>query len=398
MENFLFISPDFPKIYENFPHRLKAVGFNVIAIGATPYHSLSQKLKESLSEYYYCPDLNDYNSVYKAIAFLIFKHGRIKYLESNNEHWLENDARLRQDFNIEGLHPSDLVAIKHKSKMKEYYRKAGVKCVSYALVDKEEDFDDFLEDFGYPLFIKPDVGVGASDSFKINSDLDKKNFFATKKQLTYIVEPFVDGLITSFDALVDASGQVVFATSHIFPVANHEIAQGVSDDYYFSTPKVDPQLYDIGQRVINAFKIKKRAVHLEFFKLNADTSYGKKDEYIGLEVNMRSPGGYMPEMISSASNVDYYDIYARIMMGLEVIIDENRPTHFGLEVSRRKEFLDTYRYTNEEIIAIYQNIIIDHGLYPEILAAGMGDFYFVGLFNQLEAALTFKNSVLERKL
>ena len=34
------------------------------------------------------------------MAFLIYKHGRIDWLESNNEYWLERDARLRTDFNI----------------------------------------------------------------------------------------------------------------------------------------------------------------------------------------------------------------------------------------------------------------------------------------------------------
>ena len=34
------------------------------------------------------------------MAFFAFKYGRIDWLESNNEYWLEKDARLRTDFNI----------------------------------------------------------------------------------------------------------------------------------------------------------------------------------------------------------------------------------------------------------------------------------------------------------
>ena len=32
------------------------------------------------------------------VAFLIFKYGPIDWLESNNEYWLEQDAKLRTDF------------------------------------------------------------------------------------------------------------------------------------------------------------------------------------------------------------------------------------------------------------------------------------------------------------
>ena len=398
MENFIFISPDFPKNYDQFVRALKKVGFNVLGIGATPYHEISSLLKDNLTEYYYCPDLADYELVYRAVAFLIFKHGKIAYLESNNEHWLVNDARLREDFNISGLRPHELVYIKRKSKMKELYRKANVKFASYALVNTLSDFDDFLEDFGYPLFIKPDIGVGATDSFKINNEQEKQAFFASKKNITYIVEPFIEGVITSFDAIVDLEGQVVFATSHIFPVANDEIAQGVSDDYYYSPPTVDPALAAVGERVIKAFDIKGRNVHLEFFKLTKATTFATEGEYIGLEVNMRSPGGYIPDMISHASGIDYYLTYAQVMKGMEIPPYKSEHRRYGLEASRRKEILDQYVYTNEDIHQKYQHILVDSGLYPEILASGMGDFYFVGLFDDLNSALDFKSDVLKRKI
>lgn len=51
MENFIFISPDFPKNYDQFVRALKNVGFNVLGIGATPYHEISSSLKDNLTEY-----------------------------------------------------------------------------------------------------------------------------------------------------------------------------------------------------------------------------------------------------------------------------------------------------------------------------------------------------------
>ena len=72
----------------------------MLGIGDSPYDALSYDLKISLTEYYRVGSLEDYDQVYRAVAFFAFKYGRIDFLESNNEYWLESDARLRTDFNI----------------------------------------------------------------------------------------------------------------------------------------------------------------------------------------------------------------------------------------------------------------------------------------------------------
>ena len=127
MKNFVFISPNFPTNYWQFCRELKNNGMNVLGIGDQPYEELTDDLKGSLNEYYKVSSLENEDEVYRAVAFFIFKHGRIDWLESNNEYWLERDARLRTDFHItSGFQLEDIPRIKYKSKMKEYYAKAGI--------------------------------------------------------------------------------------------------------------------------------------------------------------------------------------------------------------------------------------------------------------------------------
>ena len=92
--NFIFISPQFPHTYWNFCARLKKNGINVLGIGDTPYDQLSQELRNSLTEYYRVNDMENYDEMFRAVAFFSYKYGRIDWLESNNEYWLEQDARL----------------------------------------------------------------------------------------------------------------------------------------------------------------------------------------------------------------------------------------------------------------------------------------------------------------
>ena len=121
--NFIFISPNFPHTYWNFCDRLRRSGVNVLGVGDAPYDGLEDGLKASLTEYYKVDSLEDYDQVFRAVAFFSFKYGKIDWIESLNEYWLEQDACLRTDFNVTtGIQSDRIGFIKEKSLMKKLYQ------------------------------------------------------------------------------------------------------------------------------------------------------------------------------------------------------------------------------------------------------------------------------------
>ena len=50
MQNFIFISPNFPTNYWQFCRELKNNGMNVLGIGDQPYDELKPELKDSLND------------------------------------------------------------------------------------------------------------------------------------------------------------------------------------------------------------------------------------------------------------------------------------------------------------------------------------------------------------
>ena len=60
MQNFIFISPNFPTNYWQFCRELKNNGLNVLGIGDQPYEELKPELKASLNEYYKVNSLENY--------------------------------------------------------------------------------------------------------------------------------------------------------------------------------------------------------------------------------------------------------------------------------------------------------------------------------------------------
>ena len=195
--NFIFISPQFPHTYWQFCDRLRRNGVNVLGIGDSPYETLEDSLKQALTEYYRVNSLEDYDLVFRAVAFFSFKYGKIDWLESNNEYWLEQDARLRTEFHITtGANLDEVACFKSKSGMKTYYAnyaKAGVPTARCHKITTAEAAKQFLQTVGYPVIVKPDNGVGDSDTFKLESDADFDRFFADLPKIPYVMEEFIEG-------------------------------------------------------------------------------------------------------------------------------------------------------------------------------------------------------------
>ena len=235
MKNTIFISPNFPTNYWQFCRELRDDGMNVLGIGDQPFEELSWELKDCLTEYYRVDTLEDYEAVYRGVAFFIHKYGRIHWLESNNEYWLERDARLRTDFHItSGFQLEDIPRIKYKSKMKEYYAKAGIPAARWHLVEGKEDCLAFIQEVGYPVVVKPDNGVGASDTHKLSSDGELEVFLSSRNPgVSYIMEEFVHAEVNSYDAIIDANGEPVFETGNVTPMSIMDIVNDEDNSIYY---------------------------------------------------------------------------------------------------------------------------------------------------------------------
>ena len=177
MRNFIFVSPNFPSSYWRFCLALKNRGFNVLGIGDCPYQELSNECKFSLTEYYFCPGMENYDNEKRAVEYFKNKYGEIEFLESNNEFWLERDARLRSEFNVvNGPRVDEIEKYKLKSLQKKYYQDAGLKCARFILVINDDEVRNFVKEVGYPVFVKPDNGVGAQDTRKIKTEDQLEDF------------------------------------------------------------------------------------------------------------------------------------------------------------------------------------------------------------------------------
>jgi hypothetical protein len=138
--NFIFISPNFPPRYFKWVEALKDHGVTVLGLGDSPDYDLHPRLKAALTEYTFVPDMGDYAKMLSACKAYEKKYGKIDFIESDNEWWLEMDAKLRQGMGITtGFWPEQMEHIKAKSAMKACFQEGGAKTMRYILVNGPED-------------------------------------------------------------------------------------------------------------------------------------------------------------------------------------------------------------------------------------------------------------------
>ncbi len=394
--NFIFLSPNFPKTYYHFTAALKRNGITTLGIGDEPYEQLSQELKDSLVEYYKVGSLENFDEVYRACAYFAFKYGKIDWLESNNEYWLLRDAQLRTDFNINtGLKNDGIDAIKYKSRMKEYYAKAGVPTARYHLVSTLEEGLKFIAEVGYPVVVKPDNGVGAAATYKLKNEDEVRFFYDNYPSVQYIMEEFINGTIVSYDGVCDSNRDIIFETSHYFPDPVMDVVNDQLDMWYFSRKQIPDDLKDAGRRTIKAFESNSRFFHCEFFVLNEDKEgLGKKGDIFGLEVNMRPPGGYTPDMMNFANDFNVYQVWADMVCYDEGRFDPEQRPYSCVFVSRRRG--KAYQHSHDDIYASYGQNICMYEEMPAVLSGAMGDFAFIARFDSEEKAKEFAAYVIQK--
>ena len=385
--NYLLVSPNFPISQEFFAKGLKEKGINVLGVGSESYDALSQTLKDNLVEYFRVNDLEDYEEVFRAVAFLTYKHGKIDRIESNNEYWLELDARLREDFNVYGVKPKQLELTKYKSKMKIMFKEAGARVAKGYAANNKEELNGILKKLELPLIAKPDNGVGSANTYKLLTQRDVEEFINEwNEKVSYFFEEFVEnGVLCTYDGLINQHGDIVFETSFIYTQPTLDLVNNGLDYANIIEPNIDPKLKELGQRIVYKFGMRERFFHIEFFRL-------PDGEYIALEYNNRIAGGTCVDLYNYSYNISLYNIYADIV--LDNRVPEISTNKYTIALSRRNKY--NYMYSLDEIRTKYLHELRMIFYVPEVFSTAMGDIIIIISVDNKEQITEVMNYVHEK--
>ncbi|MCQ2251750.1 MAG: hypothetical protein MJZ66_11670, partial [Bacteroidales bacterium] len=165
--------------------------------------------------------------------------------------------------------------------------------------------------------------------------------------------------------------------------------------------EIPDALKAIGRKTVEAFGVKSRFVHLEFFRLDRDRgALGKKGDFVALEVNMRPAGGYTPDMINYAHSTDVYRIWAD-MIAYDKSQLASAYYHNGgnaLSIPWKDEFYcgfasrrdcHNYEHSDNDVREKYKDKLVMCERMPEILSGAMGNQMFTVKLETYDEYLEF---------
>lgn len=345
--NLVYISPHYPSHYSQFVESLAKYGVRVFGISDLPDEALDPRVRQSLSGHYRVERLENNQQVVDAAGFFKEHLGEIDRVESHLEPWIELEALVRDAYNVTGPKSDHLQFIKRKSMMKDVFKRAQVPAARGIVVKDIKQCQEFINGH-YPVFIKPDIGVGAADTYTIRTEEDLKHFFSIKQDYDYFMEEFVDGELQSFDGLTDKDGNIVFCTSHYFSNDIHKVVKNNENVWYYSLIDIPAELEKYGRAIVKAANVREKFFHIEFFKL-------KNGKFQALEINMRPPGGLTTHMFNFACDIDVYDWWASIMAGHEPKRPFTRRYHCAF-ISRKHN--RPYKYSHDQLYAKWGDRIV----------------------------------------
>ena len=394
--NFVFISPNFPENYWMFCRGLKKYGARVLAIVDCPYEALSSSLKENIDDCYVVSSLANYNELIHAMGYFTYRYGKIDWVESNNEFWLSQDAKLRKDFNITtGITIDHIDDFQSKSRMKYFYEQAGIPCARWQKAKHASQALEFAKNYGYPIICKPDIGVGAANTYKLRNEDEVIRCFAEPFPCEMLIEEFIPGECFTFDGITNSKKEIQFATSHHYTGSIMDAVNDQSSIGCYSLIDIPDEIMEIGTRCVKAFPTKSRLFHFEFFRLGEDREgLGKKGTILGLEVNMRPPGGFLPDMINFANSFDIYDIWAQVMMEDHVLIPPHQRKSCAF--AGRRDGI-SYVHSDFEVSTHFRKELKMMQRLPKALAVAMGDTVSVAIFDTMEEVNDFFKYTMEQK-
>lgn len=380
--NVIILSPHYPPNQINYARAVKRHGDVAIGIGDSA--SISDELRSVLDEYVYIADMTQYDTMLRTVGYLTSKYGKIDRIDSQNEFWLGIESQLREDFNITGQKPAQTDINRSKVGMKRVAQSAGLPVARGVEVESLEQLRQFIGEVGLPVVVKPVVGVGAAATYCISHEDEIESTYH-KIHGRYICEEYIRGSIVTFDGFVDRHGHVEFQTSHEYNSGVMECVNAGRSIYYYNVTDIDPALIELGHRCIEAFGVRERFFHIEWFRVS-------EHEYCFLEINVRPPGLYTIDMMNYSADIDLYEMWAASFHD-EYPYRDNRLLYSVGFAGRRSN--EVFKYSNEEIIQMYGNDIIEHAPVPGAFSDAMGEYYFMIRHRDVDRVRSMLKDILE---
>ena len=233
-------------------------------------------------------------------------------------------GEIRDQLGVPGMGATAANKFRDKAVMKTVLRNAGLPCAHHLLATSIESAEEFANQIGFPLIVKPPDGAGAKGTFRCENSEQLKNcllHLGISQKNPVVVEEFIVGQEHSFDSICLAGNLIWSSISHYSPgplevIREPWIQWCVMIPRESELPQYEP-VKQIAQAALSALGMQTGLSHMEWF-LRSDGSIAIS------EVGCRPPGAQFTSLISWAHDFDLYQAWANVLIHDQFDIPERK--------------------------------------------------------------------------
>ncbi len=289
-------------------------GVQLALITTEPADRLPPDLRRHLAGHWRVDDALDAGQIAWAVEGLGGQLGPLQRLIAVLEQLQVPVAQVREHLGIPGMDPGTARNFRDKAQMKTVLRTAGVPCARHRLADTRESAQDFADEVGFPLVVKPPAGAGAKSTFRLDDPADLRNWLDVAPptpQNPAMIEEFLTGEEGSYDSVM-IDGQLVWDSISNYLPTPLEVLRNPWMQWVVLLPRdiKGPEYDQIraqAPRALGALGLRTGLTHMEWFR--------RPDGSVAVsEVGARPPGAQITSMLCYAHDFDLYTAWARLMV------------------------------------------------------------------------------------
>ncbi|HET6529713.1 MAG TPA: hypothetical protein VFH03_03725 [Actinoplanes sp.] len=310
-----FVAPFLLTATSRFVATAAAVpGVRLAVITSEPADRLPPVLRERLAAHWRVDDALDPRQIAEAVTGLSRQMGRVERLVGALEQLQVPLARVREALGIDGMDVQTALNVRDKARMKSVLRAAGVPCARHQLVTTPDEALGFAEAVGFPLVAKPPAGAGAQATYRLDDMSALRSWLAAippGPDAPGLLEEFLTGDEHTFDSIT-VGGQTVFGSVSDYLPPPLEVLRNPWIQWTVLLPRqmTDPAydgIWTAGPAALRVLGVRDALTHMEWFR--------RPDGSVAIsEVGARPPGAQITSMLGYVHDVDFYQVWAELML------------------------------------------------------------------------------------
>ena len=293
---------------------IEVPGADVAVVSSDPIERFPDRVRAGLCAHWRIDDCLDADQLTNAVAALSDHFDRVDVLTAILENLQVPMAEVRERLDIAGMDVATAERFRDKAAMKAAFTDAGIPCARNARADSAGQVRDILRQWEQPIVVKPLAGMGARNTFRVDSGESMDRWLAhspPSSQAPVLIEEFLVGQEFSYESVL-IDGEVVWHSISRYDPTPLTVLENPWIQWCVVLPReIDGDEFapirDLGPRAVRALGLSTGLSHMEWF-LRPDGSIAIS------EVGARPPGAQIASLMSWAHDTDMYAAWARLVV------------------------------------------------------------------------------------